>query len=755
LRHDETTILDQLAAPVIMTDPRGVITYWNSMAERTFGWRSAEAIGQNIREVLVPHKDTAAEIPHTHPADEVWDGEYPILTKDGSIVVVHCVSAPHHDLHGEMTGFVMVSLDVTDRKRLEDSGAWSVALKVALETGNVSWKQADPDVAGAREAEMQARAAADHALGRLLTLQNVTAALNEATSADNIIEVILEQVHGAFAPRAGLIVLLDDEGENLRIAGSFGYAEELMAEWSSFPLAAPLPLSDAVRKGETVVTRSIKGLKRRYPLFASNDPKSQVFVGVPLDVKGRKVGGLGFGFEDAHDFEDEDIAFVRALGRQCAQALDRMQLYEREREARRRAESAQRNLAFLAEASAILTGSLDYVLTLTRLAKLIVPSIAEWCSIDVLDEEGTTTRSLVVEHMDPSKISLAEELRRRYPPDPDAPTGVANVVRTGRSELHREIPPEMIEAAARDAEHLALLRDIGLSTAMIVPLTARGRTFGAVTMVGEGDRRFDEHDLALAEELARRAALAVDNARLYQERSHVARILQRSLLPPRLPDIPGIEIAARYRPAARDHEVGGDFYDVFQDTLDGWAIAVGDVQGKGAAAAAVTGLARHTLRAAAMHRHEPSEVLKTLNDVLLNEETDRFCTVLYGRLVRTLEGADFTFASGGHPTPYVLRAGGSIEALDAPGMLVGSFPDLDVVDVVCHLGPGDAVVAYTDGVVEERAEGGGLGTPEFERALQVCIGLSSEKIVATIEERVAERSEIPHDDVAVLAFRVL
>jgi serine phosphatase RsbU (regulator of sigma subunit) len=156
-----------------------------------------------------------------------------------------------------------------------------------------------------------------------------------------------------------------------------------------------------------------------------------------------------------------------------------------------------------------------------------------------------------------------------------------------------------------------------------------------------------------------------------------------------------------------------------------------------------------------MHRHEPSEVLKTLNEVLLTEETDRFCTVLYGRLVRTTGGADFTFASGGHPTPYVLRAGGAIEPLHAPGMLVGAFPDLDIVDVVCHLGPGDAVVAYTDGVVEERAEGGGLGTEEFERVLESCVGLSSEKIVATIEERVAERSEIPHDDVAVLAFRVL
>ena len=383
-------------------------------------------------------KEAARRILDSHSIGEIWDGEFPILAKDGSIVVAQCTSAPHYDIHGEMIGFIGVSLDVTDRKRLEDSYAWSTALKEAL------MRAASPEGAAeldnVRAAEKVARAAADHAIGRLLTLQNVTAALNEATSARQIVEVILEQVHGAFAPSSGLIVLLDDEGENLEIAGSFGYEGDLMETWKSFPLAAPLPLSDAVRLGEPVITHSVEELKERYPVFASSDPANPLFVGVPLDVKGRKVGGLGFSFPDSTGFDDEDVAFVRALGRQCAQALDRMQLYEKEREARRRAESAQRNLAFLAEASAILTGSLDYVKTLTRLAKLVVPGIAEWCSIDVVDEDGTTTRSLVVEHTDPAKVALAEELRRRYPPDPNAETGVANVVRTGSSELYTGDP---------------------------------------------------------------------------------------------------------------------------------------------------------------------------------------------------------------------------------------------------------------------------------------------------------------------------
>jgi PAS domain S-box-containing protein len=193
-------------------------------------------------------------------------------------------------------------------------------------------------------------------------------------------------------------------------------------------------------------------------------------------------------------------------------------------------------LRFLSEASAELTSSLDYRATLASMARLAVPYLADWCAVDILEEDGSTRR-LAVEHEDPEKVACAHELERRYPPDPNAPQGVTQVLRTGRPEFHPEIPDEMLVAAARDPEHLRLMREIGTTSAMIVPLVARGRTLGAITLASaESGRRYEEEDLELAEELARRAALAVDNAQLYDEaqkeiteRKHAQENLRQSL----------------------------------------------------------------------------------------------------------------------------------------------------------------------------------------------------------------------------------
>jgi PAS domain S-box-containing protein len=189
----------------------------------------------------------------------------------------------------------------------------------------------------------------------------------------------------------------------------------------------------------------------------------------------------------------------------------------REAEGRRERKRAAEALRFLSEASAELSSSLDYRATLAGVARLAVPQLADWCAVDVLEEDGSTHR-LAVEHDNPEKVAWAHELQRRYPPDPDASRGVPGVLRSGRSEFYPEIPDEMLVAAARDPEHLRLMRRMGFTSAMIVPLVARGRTLGAITLVSaESGRRYERADLELAEELAHRAALAVDNARLYDE----------------------------------------------------------------------------------------------------------------------------------------------------------------------------------------------------------------------------------------------
>jgi PAS domain S-box-containing protein len=185
----------------------------------------------------------------------------------------------------------------------------------------------------------------------------------------------------------------------------------------------------------------------------------------------------------------------------------------------RRREEWQR---FLGDAGEVLNASLDFETTAQELARLVVPRLADWCSVDVLDERGH--HQVALAHADPDRVRWAKEIRDRYPPDPDGPTGTPNVIRTGRAELYEEIPEEMLEAGAQDEHHLELIRKAGLSSAMIVPLSARGRTFGALTFVAaESGRRYRPEDLAQAEDVARRAALAIDNARLHHEAQQARR----------------------------------------------------------------------------------------------------------------------------------------------------------------------------------------------------------------------------------------
>ncbi|MFL5992565.1 MAG: PAS domain S-box protein [Rubrobacteraceae bacterium] len=221
--------------------------------------------------------------------------------------------------------------------------------------------------------------------------------------------------------------------------------------------------------------------------------------------------------------EDAAVAMMRAGAQDYVAKEDMVRLCPaierelREADGRRERKRAAEALRFLSEASAELTSSLDYRATLARVARLAVPQLADWCAVDVREEDGST-HQLAVEHENPEKVAWAHELQQRYPPDADAAWGVAEVLRSGRSELYPEVMDEMLVGAARDPEHLRLMRRMSFTSAMIVPLVARGRTLGAITLVSaESGRRYERADLEMAEELARRAALAVDNARLYDE----------------------------------------------------------------------------------------------------------------------------------------------------------------------------------------------------------------------------------------------
>jgi PAS domain S-box-containing protein len=426
---------------------------------------------------------------------------------------------------------------------------------------------------------------------------------------------------------------------------------------------------------------------------------------------------------------------------------ERRALLERERAARRRA-------SFLARAGELFESSLDYETTLRNVAGILVPEIVDWCVIHTLDDAGQI-RLVAAAHADPEKERLARELEPRYPVTPDAPTGPAAVIRSGRTEVVSEVTDELLEAAAVDEEHLEILRGLGLRGSIVAPMRARGRTLGALTcVVAESDRAFTPEDVDLVEELARRAGLSVDNARLYTERSAIAHTLQAELLPSRLPAIPGVRVAVRYRAAGELNEVGGDFYDVFERRGGGWAFEIGDVSGKGAEAAAVTALARHTVRTASLQPAPPRELLATLNDALLVQRAgSEFCTVCLAGLSLEGDRGRLTVALGGHPPALVLRANGKVEAHGEPGTLLGVFGDPHLHETDTELLPGDTVLLYTDGVTEAGPASEEIGEDGLRGLLAGLRGLSPEEIVDAVEQAaVAAQDGKPRDDIALVAF---
>jgi PAS domain S-box-containing protein len=417
---------------------------------------------------------------------------------------------------------------------------------------------------------------------------------------------------------------------------------------------------------------------------------------------------------------------------------------------------AQLAESFMAEASRVLASSMDYSETLLRVARLTVPQIADWCAIDLLNDRGEI-ENVAVHHTDQAKLALAEQLDRVYHPAPDEPVGVPEVIRSGSARIFTDIQPDALAAYARDSEHLELLREIGARSVIIVPLAGAAKTIGAITLVSSDSiRSFTEADLALAVRLGRRAGTAVENARLYTERTRIAHVLQRALLPESLPEVPGVEIQSLYSAAGELNEVGGDFYDVFDYDDARAMLVIGDVCGKGPRAAGVTALARHTLRAAAIGGQSPTDMLGTLHQALLRQPPGAdLCTVCLIMLAREAQGARLTIALAGHPPPLLIGADGEVEQVGRSGTVLGVIDPVSIDEHEISLGAGETLLMYTDGVIEAGRPDNLLGE---EGLLELCAAapnLSLESFLEHIERAALTRAQgALRDDIALLGLRI-
>jgi serine phosphatase RsbU (regulator of sigma subunit) len=293
---------------------------------------------------------------------------------------------------------------------------------------------------------------------------------------------------------------------------------------------------------------------------------------------------------------------------------------------------------------------------------------------------------------------------------------------------------------------------------MVLPLGARGSVRGALTLwIMRRSKAFDDRARRTAHRLADRAALALDNARLHEQQSHIASVLQHSLLPRSLPEITGFEAASRFLPAGEAYEVGGDFYDVFRTGSGTWTAVIGDVCGKGPEAASLTALARYTIRTASSPGTTPSDVLRTLHESISSEHTDlRFCTAALARIQAPSNGrgaARLTVALGGHPLPLILRKNGRVDSVGEPGTLLGALPSPVLADADAKLAVGDSLILYTDGMLDVGDRSKADQPDWLAKQVARVAGKSADEIAQKLTQAAVKRhGGEPRDDIAVLVL---
>ncbi|MGH8908401.1 MAG: SpoIIE family protein phosphatase [Egibacteraceae bacterium] len=563
------------------------------------------------------------------------------------------------------------------------------------------------------------------------------------------------------APMAA-VTLCDAEG-NL-VDGSVGLVPPPPdAQQVTRPLCAEL-----IRSGKLLVVRDV----RHCPRYADHPEiirqGVRAYVGIPLRLQDGEVhGSLCVLDRQPRGWSEQEVGILKGL---AAAVTSEMSLRQEAHQAsaglcaaehaRVEAERARDRLEILVQASMTLAESLDFKTTLDNVVRLMVPLLADVCGVFQQSDDGRVARIAISSDPPGDRRRPLAGIASYDVYPADHPIGPASVARTGKTEVVDPVTDEWLQSLAMDDDHLAALRRTGWRKVIIAPLTLHGRTFGSLSCahIFEG-KEYTPEDRRVIEQLADRVAVALDNARLYRERDDVAQMLQRSLLPPALPPVPGMDHGLRYRPAQAEWLVCGDFYDLFQVAAGEWVAAIGDVCGKGLPAAALANLARHVIRTAAMDHSGPRDILRVLNDALLREETvpddARSATALCLRVrPRPRDAVVVTLSSAGHPQPVVLRRHGGVEAVSCPGLLLGAFPTVDVMQARVALNPGDAIVMFTDGVTEARRGRRLFTTGRLRQVVARCRGFHAQAIADSVASAVTEWEDgNVRDDLAVFVLR--
>lgn len=709
---------------VVQIDRTGAVAAWSEDAEHLFGYVAEQVIGKPLTDFAAwPHTPGTS----TGIADALqfsrWEGSYGIRGANGRVTPVYASHLRVRDADGEPS---TVCLLVRDHER--------AVLQTPLrgQTTSESGTLSDGNASDPFQVFIGSPAPDD---------------------LDGLLQRTVERARDMLDGDSAFLLLATDDETELEVRASTGLPSARQ-RFARVPVevgpgrygSARMP---AVHEDLTVVPGAV-------PLLNGTGMRSVVTV--PLKVEGRLTGSLGVAAEAPDRYSNEEALRLQFAADRIALAVESARLGELEKLRRG-------SLSFLVEASDLLAGTLDRDQTLALMAQMTVPTLATWCAVYTIADQSSEPYLSYVLHEDEERIDgLKALLSKIAPPDP-VPTPGARVwaapaeaahqaaLRTSKRSLGLGAPTSVSSGIGTT---LATASAVGGET-VVLPLVARNRVIGMLTLGKPSDEHFRQEILELAEDLSRRAALALDNARLYSERMAISQSLQRSLLPPELPHIPGVEVEVIYRAAGEGNEVGGDFYDLFPIRDGAYGFAIGDVCGTGPEAAAVTGLARHALRLLAREGFGGPAVLERLNAAILDEGArSRFLTLLYGELWPQEDGsAVLKMVCAGHPLPLRLRQDGTVEPYAEPQPLLGVMEDLELYEQTMTLDRGDVLLCVTDGITERREGTRMLGDDGLADVLTTCTGLTAGAVAARIM-RAVERfaSDAPSDDMAILTMRV-
>ncbi|MEU5611340.1 SpoIIE family protein phosphatase [Streptomyces sparsogenes] len=709
---------------VTQVDRTGLVTAWNDDAQELFGYAAEQVIGKPLTDLAAwPHTPgTGTGVAEALQLSR-WEGSYGIRGADGRVVPVYASHLRVRDADGDPS---TVCLLVRERER------------AVLQS-----PQRGP---GSDAAESAERGPAGDAF-------EVSIGSPAPDDLDGLLQRTVERARDMLDGDAAYLLLATDDETELEVRASTGLTSARQ-RFARVPVEAGTGRYGSARM--PAVHEDLSVVPGAVPLLANTGLRSVVTV--PLKVEGRLTGSLGVAAEAPGRYSNEEALRLQFAADRIALAVERARLTELERLRRN-------SLSFLVEASDLLAGTLDRDQTLALMAQMTVPTLANWCAVYTVADPASDPELSYVLHEDEERIDGLKALLTRIDPPEQVRIGGARLWTAPAQTAHDAALRTSLRGlslgdAARPSSgpsaSLATASAVGGET-VVLPLVARNRVIGMLTLGKSTDGHFRQENLELAEDLSRRAALALDNARLYSERTAISQSLQRSLLPPELPDVSGVEVEVIYRAAGEGNEVGGDFYDLFPIRDGAYGFAIGDVCGTGPEAAAVTGLARHALRLLAREGFGGPAVLERLNAAILDEGArSRFLTLLYGELWPQEDGsAVLKVVCAGHPLPLRLRQDGSVEPAAEPQPLLGVMEDLELYEQTVTLDPGDVLLCVTDGVTERREGSRMLGDDGLVDVLTTCTGLTAGAVASRVL-RAVERfaAEPPSDDMAILAMRV-